>query len=271
MKKKGTYTILFLLSLTSFSQNLVKGIVRDSENHKIISYVNIGFSKKNIGTTSNEKGRFKLEIPSDLENDTITFSSIGYKSKSMPAKILLTNLKLNPIIELLPEIIELKEVVITNKVLKEKIIGNKSKSKAKRFSNAQIGEEIGIKIEIKSSPTYIKKFHTNIVLNEGQGMKFRMNFYNIKNELPNKKIVRKNIIFKIDVKEGEFTLNLEKYNIIIEEDFYCTIELIEKPKKDSKIYFSSSFFGDNIFRPASQGEWYKANRVAIGLNYTVEY
>ncbi len=200
MKKTAIYFILFLLSLTSFSQNLAKGIIRNSENHKIIPYVNIGISKKNIGTISNEEGKFELEIPLDLENDTITFSSIGYKSKSIPVKLLLTNLKLRPFIELLPEIIELKEVVVKNKALKEKIIGNKSKSKAKRFSNAQLGEEIGIKIEIKSSPTYIKKFHTNIVLNEGQGMKFRMNFYNIKNELPNKKIVKDNIIFKIDVK-----------------------------------------------------------------------
>ena len=39
--------------------------------------------------------------------------------------------------------------------------------------------------------------------------------------------------FAIKVKEGEFTLNLEQYNITVEEDFYCTIELIENQKTEN--------------------------------------
>lgn len=46
-----------------------------------------------------------------------------------------------------------------------------------------------------------------------------MNFYKIKDGLPNDKIVKENMIFSINVKEGEFTLDLEKYNIVVEEDF----------------------------------------------------
>lgn len=236
--------------------------------------MNIGIAKKNIGTVSNSYGKFDLEIPTDLENDTIKLSSIGYQPKSMLAKDFLSNLKTNPIIKLIPDITELSEVVVTSKKLKEKIVGNKTKSGKFRggFRNATLGHEVGIKIKIKDSPTYIKKFHTNVTSNTSETMKFRMNFYNIKDGLPDEKIVKKNVIFSINIKEGEFTLDLEKYNIAVEEDFYCTIELVENQKSNDEIFFSAGFLGNIMaFRLTSQGEWDKSGTVGVGFNYTVKY
>jgi hypothetical protein len=253
---------------------MAEGTIKDSETDNPIPYVNIGIVKKNIGTVSDPGGKFNLEIPSDLKNDTVILSSIGYQSKSMLLKDFLSDLKTNPIIGLLPEITELNEVVVTSKKLKEKIVGNKTKSGKFRggFRNATLGHEVGIKIKIKDSPTYIKKFHTNVTSNTSETMKFRMNFYTIKDGLPKEKIVKENIIFSINIKEGEFTLDLEKYNIMVEEDFYCTIELVENQKSDDEIFFSAGFLGNTMaYRLTSQGEWDKSGTVGVGFNYTVKY
>ena len=149
--KLGINIILFIFSLSLFAQNSVEGIIKDAETDKPIAYVNIGIVKKSKGTVSNNEGKFKFEIPSNLMNDTIRLSSIGYTSKSMLVKNFIAILKEKSIIKLLPNIIELNEVVITNKKLKEKIVGNKSKSKKIKgvFKYAVAGNEVGIKIKIK--------------------------------------------------------------------------------------------------------------------------
>ncbi len=99
-----------------------------------------------------------------------------------------------------------------------------------------------------------------------------MNFYNIKDGLPYEKIVKENIIFSINVIEGKFTLDLEEYNIIVEEDFYSTIELLENQKKEEEVFFSAGLLGNTMaYRYTSQGEWVKSNTIGIGFNYTVKY
>lgn len=272
--KSVTTSILFLFNLTLLAQIPTEGIIKDAETDKPIPYVNLGIVKKEKGTVSNDEGEFEFEIPSNLLNDSIKLSTIGYLTKSMLAKDFVALLKGNPIIKLLPKITELDEVVVTNKKLKEKIVGNTSKSKKMRgvFNYALAGSEVGIKIKIKDSPTYLKKFHANVVLNKSEKLKFRMNFYDIKGGLPNEKIVKENIVFSVDVLEGEFTLDLEKYNIVVEEDFYYTMELLEDQKEDEEIRFSAGLLGKTmVYKYTSQGEWVKSNTIAVGFNFTVEY
>jgi len=272
--KLGINIILFLFSLSLFAQQSAEGTIKDAETGELIQYVNIGIVKKDKGTVSTNKGKFEFEIPPILMNDTIKLSAIGYQPKYMIAKDFLAILKANPTIRLLPEITELDEIVVTNKKLKEKIVGNKTKSKKMKaaFSYAVAGNELGIKIKIKDSPTRIEKFHVNVVSNTSEKVKFRMNFYNIKDGLPNEKIFKENIIFSINVTEGEFTLDLEKYNIVLEEDFYSTIELLEDQKQEEEVFFSAGLLGNTMaYRYTSQGEWVKSSTVGVGFNYTIKY
>jgi len=272
--KLNSIIILCLFNFSLFAQNIVDGITKDSETKKPIPYVNIGIVKKNFGTVSDSVGKFNLNFPSTLEKDTIRLSSIGYQTKSILVKDFLLSLKMNSIVELLPDITKLREVVVTNKKLKEEIIGTRTKSKkfGNGFSNAALGCEFGSKIKIKHSPIYIKKFHANVNSNTSQRTKFRLNFYNIKDGLPNEKIVDENIIFTIGVKQGKFILDLEEYNIIVEENFYCTIELVESQKRGEEIFFSAKFLGRTTgYRWTSQAEWQKTGKVGVGFHYTIKY
>ncbi len=272
--KLGTNILLFFFSLSLFAQKLTEGIIKDKETDKPIPYVNIGIVKKERGTVSTEEGKFEFEIPSNLLNDTIKISTIGYQPKSMLAKDFVAILKVNQTINLDPKITELDEVVVTNKKLTRKRVGNKTKKKIVKgvCGFADAGVELGVKIKIKDSPTYIEKFHVNIVSNTSEKVKFRINFYSIKDGLPNEKIIKDNIIFSINVKEGDFTLDLEKYNIVVEEDFYSTIELLENQKEEEVVFFSAKLFGNaTMYRYSSQGKWTKSNTIGVGFNYTVKY
>tara|TARA_R110002167_G_scaffold186520_1_gene387607 strand:+ start:194 stop:1015 length:822 start_codon:yes stop_codon:yes gene_type:complete len=272
---KSIFTITILLFTSSiFSQKVVSGTVVDSETNETIPYVNIGILKQSLGTVSNESGKFEFEVKDDFMKDTIKVSSIGYKTISLVASDFIEKMKVNAVLPLTADVTELSEVTITARQLKEKVLGNKARSKSLKlgFSVNELGNELGIKINIKNNPTFLKSFNTHIVTNTNTSLKYRLNIYSIKNGLPDKKIVNENIIFPIDVEKGDFSLNLEKYRIYVEDDIYCTIELIETPNEDDDIGFSGSLFGHAmIVRTTSQAEWEKVGTIGVGFNCTVKY
>jgi len=273
--KLSILILICLISNSIFGQNTADGIINNIETNKPVPYVNIGILNRDKGTVSTENGKFTLEIPNEFINDTIKISSIGYETKIYIAKEFIKVLKENKTITISEKVIELNEVVVSNKKLKEKVIGNKTKSKMMRggFENAELGNELGIKIKIKKSPTYLSKFHVNVTSNTGQKMKFRLNFYSIEKGLPKEKLLTQNIVFSIYSKEGEFTLDLTKYNLVVKENFYLTMELIEnEEKKESEIFFSAGLLGNaTVFRLTSQAEWKKLGSIGIGFSLTSEY
>ena len=118
--------ILILFTFTSFGQN-ISGKVLDNKNNLPIKNVNVYLTKTKEGTTTNKKGEFNLKFKSLAKpTDTITFSIIGYASKSFA----LMELKINSnTIHLSEKIEELKEVLLnSDKKLKSKIHFNKLSS-----------------------------------------------------------------------------------------------------------------------------------------------
>jgi len=273
--KLSILILICLIGHSLFGQITADGIIKNAQTNEPVPYVNIGILNRAKGTVSNEKGEFSLEIPTEFINDTIKVSSIGYETKIFIANEFIKTMNENQSIALSEKVIELKEVVVSNKKLKEKVLGNKTKSRMMRggFRNAELGNELGIKIKIKKSPTYITKFHANVTSNTGEKMKFRLNFYNIEKGLPKEKLIKKNVIFSIDAKEGNFTLDLSEYNIVVEKDFYLTMELVENQgNKENEVFFSAGIMGNKtVTRLTSQAEWKKLGSIGIGFSLTTEY
>ena len=118
--------LLALCNLDCYSQEkIINGEIKDIQNKTLLQYVNIGIANKGVGTVSNYNGIFSLKLTEKIkENDTITFSHIGYKTK----KIVLTELnQSNNSIELEPEINNLNEIVVKFVKPKAKKFGRSSK------------------------------------------------------------------------------------------------------------------------------------------------
>lgn len=266
---------LCLYNLLLFGQQNVVGIIRNAETGENIPFVNIGILEREKGTVSDASGKFSLAIPLEFTNDSIRISAIGYKTQTFIIGDFIRSIQQDSVVELNEDVVELSAVIVTPNNLKVKVLGNTKQSKIMRggFRNAELGNEIGLKIKIKKSPTFITAFHTNITSNTGQKLKFRLNFYSIEKGLPAEKLIHQNILFQIDSKEGDFTLDLTQYNIKVEEDFFLTMELIENTGfAESEVFFSAGLFGKGtVTRLTSQAKWEKLGSIGIGFNVTSEY
>ncbi|WP_082422545.1 carboxypeptidase-like regulatory domain-containing protein [Aquimarina longa] len=264
--------ILIMIASISYGQEIYKGHIIDNETKETLPYVNIGIIKKNIGTVSNNEGFFQIELTSQYDQDSIQISMIGYKKYVRSVLDFKKEISKSESIGLTQETNILDEVIVSNKKKKVKILGNKTKSKSMvgGFSSNQLGNEVGIIVKIKKSPTRIKSFHASIASNEYEEVKFRLNFYSVKDKMPYKNILKENIICSTSIKEGVFTVDLSKYDIVVEDDFFVSLEWIEDLGKNG-LLFSVGLFGSSIIeRQTSQGTWNKVG-VGVGFNVTAEY
>ncbi len=277
---KSLLSIFMLLALCNsncYSQEkVINGKVKDIENKTLLQYVNIGIANKGVGTVSNSNGIFSLSLNEKIkENDTITFSYIGFKTK----KIVLTELnKSNNIVELEPEINKLNEIVVKFVKPKAKKFGRSSKGFGLMHTNFysyyeknvddRLSKEIGMKFKLKKD-CQLNDLNFNISSNEFKSLKFRLNFHKIENGLPSKIIVEKDIIFEIkDGFIGWYNLDLKPFEIYLDkemEDIAVTIQWVESVKRNEKSkYFSistaMSTTETSFFREKAMDNWKKSGQ-----------
>lgn len=264
-------TYLFIIT-NSYSQ-AISGTILNKKTREPLAYVNIGIVGENIGTVTNSQGEFNINILPKYKNDTLRISTLGFKTQDFIVFDFKKVLQTRRAIQLEEDIQELDEVILSTKKLKEKVLGNRTTSKffTARFASNTLGNELGIIIKVKKSPTQIKKFNVSIANNDYENLKFRLNFYSLKNGLPDKNILNKNIIVTSNIKSGILSIDLNDYDIVMTDDFLVSLEWIENlGEKD--LSFSAGLFGSSlIVRKTSQGNWGKAKGISIGFNVLAKY
>jgi hypothetical protein len=258
---------------------MIKGSVRDKRSKVPLNYVNVGIWNKDQGTTTNALGEFALDVSEANLNDTLRISMVGYESKIIPVNDLIKEPQYIKV-TLSEKKYELNEVRIFDKKLTSKILGNKTESRffGVKFSSLDLGSELAIKIKIKQAPTYLEKFQFNISYNSADTAAFRVNVYSMKGGDPHTNILQENIILRIGKQTGKIGVDLSKYNIVVTEDFFISLEwidgnLVSKEYINSAtgIVFSAGFVNKGTYyRKASQGRW-KKYPAGVGFNVTAKY
>jgi hypothetical protein len=250
------------------------GQVIDAAIEESLPYVNIGLVNQNIGTVTDEAGYFELEVPGNGYADaTLRFSMIGYENQDFTLqeyqdqKIFTIPLK--------EKATALEEVVLTTKRNKyqTKILGNKTTSQLiyAAFTTNKLGNEMGFLVRGRKNPMILKKFNVSLVENDYGPIRFRLNFYDLKDGLPNETLLNENIIVETDIQSGIVSKDLTPYEIVIDQDFFVAIEWIED-LGPGKLFFSGGFFGSPLIaREVSQGTWSKVGSASVGMNVEVRY
>ena len=284
--KKILFSIIFLtLVIDSYSQDRIDGKIQNVENNEPIPFVNIGVFEKKVGTVSNDKGYFSLNLNETVNlTDTISFSIVGFKQK----KILLSDFdQNNNTILLEPKVEELDEVVLSDNRQKIGIIGRNKEGRlsSKFFSpfdksvDDNLSREKGMVFTLEHS-SRIQDVNFHVSLNEFKDVKLRLNFYTVENSLPDKLLNTEDII--INIKDGYLgwvKFDLEPYNIVLDKslkEVAVTLQWIasEKKSKDSERFgitaTNSIFKRNSLFRDKGMSKWIKWKQ-NLSLYLTTEY
>ncbi|WP_231490735.1 carboxypeptidase-like regulatory domain-containing protein [Pedobacter sp. Leaf170] len=245
-----------LITSSSFGQFIISGKV-ESKQSEAIPYANIGIKRGKIGTVSKDDGRFNISIPDSLANDSLTFSSIGFKDKSY----LISSLKdkNNLIVVLDEKIISLTEIKVTNNKLKQYKLGITGRTPmlsipTKSYQKTDIIEQARL-IHLKK-PAKLLNANIYVISESLKDVNIRLNFYSLENGLPGKRLIEKSIIRNAKINKGWFSIDLKDQAIYIDEDFVVAFEYL--PGTQNTIVFGAKLgASDSFLRSSSQGIWRK--------------
>ena len=233
----------------------ISGIIMEKNSNNPVEYVNIGIVGKNIGTVSDQNGKYTLQIASEYHNDTLRFSCIGHHPYSVKISDFI-NLN-NGNVNLEKRVYELTEVVVRPRRISEKRLGITTKSKLAVgcFADSINGREIGIIIKNKKT-VFLKEVNLNIVTCTYDSIFYRINIYKAHNDMQFEDILTKPIYVsssKEEVKD-KITIDLRHLYLKIDSDFLVTFEAVKNLGAGS-LCFPASLLYKTYIRKTSHGTW----------------
>lgn len=235
--------VFFLLFpfLVFSQQNVAKGLVLDKVTNEPIPYVNISILESTIGTSSDDDGSFSLEIKEEDINKIVSLSSLGYESSKIPVSLFLKSeeIFLNPKTEVL------EEVVIKDKFEEKTKTVNKIEDSDLCHGFGSFAENpwiIALYFPYKDAyeeTEFLKsiKFHFGNFKNKKA--KFRLRLFTVgKDSLPDKDILKENVIVELKKKQKEAVVDVADYDIIFpREGFYVAFEWLYIPYNEEEVTF----------------------------------
>lgn len=281
MKNFPLIIVLSFCFFRSFSQIYSGQLINKESGHPIL-FANIGIIGKNIGTVSDATGWFKIELNSKFDNDTLCISCIGYAMRTYLIRDFKDNIrKADQVkIELLPKSYQLEEVIIQPIDTKTYTLGNFCESNSpygNAFYSDILGTEMGVIINLprKKNKAYLKNFRFYVGEFTFDKFPVRLNIYNLKNDQPYENILAEPIFIEI-TSEGEYIIDLEKYNIITDGDFFISLEYYKiADQTEGKLTFCAVHNremnkGNGYYRLTSQGDWKREVFDNVGFSIQVE-
>jgi len=229
MKKNLIFLLLISLSL---SKIIAQGQLIDSITKSPIPYAIVSVNTKELGTYSDEEGYFELKGLSN--NDTLVFKHIGYKGKIISYKLLIYN----KIVELSPRYYDIKEVIITNKKLKDLEIGFTRLKANSTLGVVDYGAEHATLIK---DPLYegkkIKAIAYKIKKDKNINSLVRVHLYSNHKGKPGEELLIKNNIVIIDKYTGNrIVFDIGQYNLKFPNDgIFISLECIGVLNNENKL------------------------------------
>ncbi|MGV3502596.1 MAG: carboxypeptidase-like regulatory domain-containing protein [Adhaeribacter sp.] len=292
-----SFLLLFLISLFVFqpvsgagipyqeNAKTITGTVKDDKNTPL-AYVSVGIVDETSGTVTNENGQFTLHLRQENQEGILRFSFIGYETvelKVAEALVQFSKHKTLPIVlKARPK--EIKEARVESRRWVTSVKGGNVGPEAtfhQAFMRApgkleeHLGREVALLINNRKKQAFLKKLNFCINTNRYADVKFRVNIYSLENGRPHENLLKENIYVALpDHKTGWVEVDLEPYNLYLEDDFVVSLEWVDcypKPKNVMYLTLSGGFGGHTIFqKKASQAKWEKMPG-AIGMNVTLQH
>ncbi|RZT00233.1 carboxypeptidase-like regulatory domain-containing protein [Aquimarina brevivitae] len=276
--KTNFYLVLFILFSTISIQAqyvvTIDAVVLDTDTDQPIPYVNVGFVDQAIGTVSDQNGKVVLEFDENAvgQDATLQISMLGYETLKIKLQDLYARLARTNKIYMRPTITQLEEATLVA-AKRRKLMLNKPRG----FYNfigywkdkKGLGGEIATLIKVRHDDVKLRELNFVVNENESDSLLVRVNVYEEKHNKPGDKLVTENIYHTIKAKHhAQETIDLSPYNIVVQDDFIISIELVEVYGDYIGFSVQGTNRGKAYLRDVSQDSWKKFTNT--GMAFTVE-
>lgn len=274
LNMKKLNSLFLLLAAYALHAQVISGSIISKNENQPVPYVKIGVEKESIGTVSDRKGNFSIDLSGMDPLHKIRIEVPGYETyvetvqdfkKYNPQKILLNE-----------KVKTIKEVTIKPKKLVDKNWGVNTKTKSVLYFVNPAGNkgdflgETALEFNAKKR-SKIKNINLNIARYVStEPVVMRYSIYSEKNGFPDKNILDEEITVLLTedmIKDGTFTLDVNEHNIWVQGKFFVGIQFLKEFNGSIKI--SAALFRTGFMR-SFYGDWKKMTLAAPAINIDVK-
>jgi ribonucleotide reductase alpha subunit len=276
MKQLNCLLYILLICQVGFSQIGISGIIKDKNTQQGIPFASIGIQGKQ-STLSDVSGNFELSAEHITDTDSVHIFSIGYGNLSLIGSEFKKSK--SKVFYLKPMMYDLDAVEVKSKNTGYKILGtrNYSKDVCTAFAgenNNWLGEQVAIQANNKEgAAVYLESFGFYIIKNEYKdSLQFRIMLYEAEGKgYPGNTFLKRPILFKTNIKQGEVRIDLSNYALTATGDFFISLECLEQKMEASKFCFAGSIKVPSFVKTSPLAEWHRVKGGGGDFNVKVSY
>jgi hypothetical protein len=258
------------------AQSTLEGRIIDPKG-KPIPYAAIGIPGTPYGTLTDENGNYQLDISVYKPTDTVKIRALGFTTRSIPASKIIRHE--GGTIKLLATTHQLPELVIKAGKTHTVVLGNSRYNKNVYCSfTGEGGHYKGAEAAIRANNkkkriVRILDFNFYILNNTSRdSVPMRLNFYYPgANDLPGFNPLREPVYFKTALKYGIVHVDLKRHDIVLEGDFFISLECLSDKMGKDNLTFSGSIVGPSYIKSSAFDYWAKVGVMGLDFNVTAEY
>ncbi len=137
----------------------VKGAIRNARTGEPVPNAHVRLPNQGLGVSANEEGMFSLMMDESFKNQSLVFSCIGYKNKTVKIQDILNN----EIIQLQDTVITLKNVVITA-VDPEAVIRSAIRKSATNYAENPYHLKAFYRTSFKENDSFVRLFEAAVTI-----------------------------------------------------------------------------------------------------------
>ena len=273
---------MWLLAAPGWSQTRVlEGVVLDLVTQRPVPFATIGVPEQSLGTAANEAGAFRLVLPATASPAAVVVSSVGYEAATVSLATWATGQQL---IRLPPAKVSLGEVVVRGSKGKTKTFGRTGASTfmvARMYTEPdlvsdELAKEQGTLVAVDPY-CVLRNVNFFVAFNRFRSVKFRLQLYSVRQGLPDRPLLRRNIFVDVTQPRGWVRVDLQADSLVLRglEEVAVTLQWVRSEAQEG----SQKAFGiaavptpghSILFRDKSQAPWRAVKPGNLSLYLTAD-
>lgn len=274
--------LLWVLATPGWAQNRVlEGVVLDQLTQRPVPFATVGVPQQPLGTAANEAGVFRLVLLAPASPAAVVISSVGYEAATLP----LASWPAGPqAIRLHPARVALGEVVVRGGKAKTKTFGRTGAATfmvARMYTEPdlvrdELAKEQGAIVPIDPY-CVLRDVNFFVAFNRFRAVKFRLQLYSVRQGLPDRPLLRRNVFVDVTQPRGWVRVNLQADSLVLRglEEVAITLQWVRSEAQEG----SPKAFGiaavptpghGILFRDKSQAPWRAVKPGNLSLYLTAD-
>lgn len=270
------------LTTPIWAQNRVlEGFVFDQVTQRPVPFATVGVPQQPLGTAANEAGVFRLVLPDTASPAAVVVSSVGYEA----ATISLATWPAGPqTVRLHPARVALGEVVVRGGKVKPKTFGRTGASTfmvARMYTEPdlvsdELAKEQGTLVPVDPY-CVLRDVNFFVAFNRFRSVKFRLQLYSVRQRLPDRPLLRRNVFVDVTQPRGWVHVDLQADSLVLRglTEVAVTLQWVRSEAQEG----SQKAFGiaavptpghSILFRDKSQAPWRAVKPGNLSLYLTAD-